>query len=183
MRIGIDIDGVIADTFTLLVQELNQYFNKNLTYDDIVCYDIAAVYNLKKEQLAEFAQLKIPLLQDNSVPIPLAAECINNLRDRAYVALISARFEQSRDRTQNWLRRHGIQWDDLILLGNHDKAETCVNQKLDYFIEDNLNNALQVSEIGIPVLLLDAPYNRASLPDLVQRVFSWPQICEVFTKS
>jgi len=181
MRIGIDIDGVIADTFPLLVQELNTYFNKNLTFDDIICYDIAAVYNLKKEQLTEFAHLKVPFLQDNSLPVPLAVECINDLRDRAYVALISARFEQSRDRTQNWLGRHGIQWDDLILLGNHDKADTCVNLNLDYFIEDNLNNALQVSENGIPVLLLDAPYNRAPLPDLVQRVFSWSQICEVLT--
>ncbi len=181
MRIGIDIDGVIANTFPLLVQELNEHFNKNLTYDDIVSYDIARIYNIKKEQLSEFVQLNKHLLQDNPLPVPLAMECINNLRDRAFVALISARFEQSRDSTQNWLQRHGIHWDELILLGSHDKADTCVKLELNFFIEDNLNNALQVSSCGIPVLLFDAPYNRAPLPDLVQRVHSWSQIYEIIT--
>ncbi len=183
MRIGIDIDGVIANTFPLVVQELNKFFNKNLSYDDIVSYDIAKVYNIKKEQLIEFVQLKEQTLVDSSLPVPLAVECINNLHNKAFVALISARTEKSRDHTKNWLQRHGIYWDKLILLGNPDKADTCVKLELDFFIEDNLNNALQVSARGISVLLFDAPYNRAPLPDPVQRVHSWPQICKILTQS
>lgn len=181
MRIGIDIDGVIANTFPLLVQELNEFFNKNLTYDDIVSYDLAKIYNLNKEQITEFIRAKGKLLQDGPLPVPKAVDCINNWRGKAYVALISARFEKTRERTQKWLERHGFYWDKLILLGSHDKADTCVQLKLDIFIEDNLNNAIQVSSRGIPVILLDAPYNRAPLPDQVQRVQSWSQICNIIT--
>ncbi|AGL01585.1 5' nucleotidase, NT5C type [Desulfoscipio gibsoniae] len=183
MRIGIDIDGVIANTFPLLVRELNNFFNKNLSYDEIIDYDIGKVYNIEREQLVEFAQLKQDLLLDGPAPVPNALECINNLRYKAFVALISARMEKSRQRTENWLQRHGFYWDELILLGNHDKAETCVKLELDFFIEDRLDNALQVGARGIPVLLLDAPYNRAPLPSPARRVHSWSQICKIITSA
>ena len=179
MRIGIDIDGVIANTFPLLVQELNNFFDKDLSYDDIVSYDLAKLYNVNQEQLKEFAQAKRNLLYDGPLPVPYAVDCINNWRDKAYVALISARFEMAREPTQKWLERYNFYWNELILLGSHDKADTCVQMKLDIFIEDNLNNALQVSSRGIPVILLDAPYNRAPLSDQVRRVQSWSQICKI----
>lgn len=178
MRIGVDIDGVIANTFPLLVNELNTFFQKKLSYNDVANYNISKVFNLKNKQLYDFIEKKGNLLVEASQPMPGAVDCLNNCKHNFYLALVSARMEKFRIQTEEWLQRYHIPWDKLVLLGSHDKADTCIDLKLDIFIEDSLQNAIQISARGIPVILFDAPYNKGDLPNLVQRFCSWTEICK-----
>lgn len=178
MNIGIDIDGVIANTLPLLVDELNAFFNKNIKYKDVNNYDIGKVYNLDNIQIENFIKAKGSLLVTDPKPMPGALECLKTLNNQLCFILISARNKKFRTETVHWLKRNNFDWDNLILLGSHDKADTCIEFKIKVLIEDSLKNALQVSVRGIPVILLDAPYNQGPVNDLVQRVYSWPEICQ-----
>ncbi len=173
MRIGIDIDGVIADTLPLLVDELNAYFKTNIQYEKVTSYDICKVYNIDRQQLQSFIKKKEKILIEKPQPIEGAIEHIKMLKHISDLFIISARVGKFYRQTVSWLKKYGIDWDGLVLLGSHDKAETCVRMQLNVFIEDSLYNAQQISARGIPVLLLDAPYNRGSLPSLVYRTCSW----------
>lgn len=177
MRIGIDIDGVIADTLPLLVAELNNFFNRNIRPRDVTSYNILDVYDIEAGKLEEFASSRKNILTEAPEPVPGAVPCLNRLKEHACLFLVSARNPELRTLTEKWLQKHGVPRDELILLGSHDKVDTCVRLGLDVLVEDSRKNALQVSARGIRVLLLDAPYNRGALPPLVKRCLSWDEIC------
>jgi len=177
MRIGIDIDGVVADTFHLLVNELNIFFSRDIQPRNVTSYDLREVYGIDAKQLEKFATASKIKLTDAPEPVPGALKCIDRLKNNDKVFFISARPQSLYTRTEAWLKKHKLDWDLLILLGRHDKADTCVKLQLDVLVEDNLQNALQVSDRDITVLLLDAPYNQGPLPSLVQRCRTWEEIC------
>ena len=83
-----------------------------------------------------------------------------------------------RNLTQDWLNKHGFVYNSLLLVGSHDKRAVCKENDISLVIEDSMENAKLISTEGIPVLLMDAPYNRGLLPPLIDRKKSWPEICE-----
>ncbi len=57
------------------------------------------------------------------------------------------------------------------------KAEVCKNENIDIFIDDHINNVINVSLTGIPSILLDQPWNKDEvLPNNVKRLYSWEEI-------
>jgi len=176
MRIGVDIDGVIADTFPLLVRELNEYFKTDLALQDINDYNIFKVYGLTEAEMLKFLKDKEPALMEGPALKNGAAEYLRALSQKHTIYLVSARYEKYRPQTEKWLQKHAIPYHVLILLGTHDKREVCNRMAVDVFIEDSLKNVHQLSSCGIPVLLFDAPYNQGELPPLVRRCSSWEEI-------
>lgn len=179
MRIGIDIDGVIADTFPFLIDELNNYFQANLNLEDINDYNIFKVYGLSDIEALKFIHekeqdlIERPPLKDN------AAKYLNILSQEHTIYIVSARHEKYRSQTENWFQKHNIPFHVLTLLGSHDKREVCNQMSIEIFIEDNLKNIHQINSCGIPALLFDAPYNQGKLPFLTRRCYSWEEIFQV----
>lgn len=182
MRIGVDIDGVIADTFPLLVRELNAYFKASFSLQDIFDYNIFKVYGLSETEVFLFlSERERALMEDPAVKEGAVAH-LALLSPKHEIYLVSARYEKYRPETERWLQKHGVPYRELILLGSHDKRGICTMLAVDLFIEDSLKNARQLSSCGIPVLLLDAPYNRGELPPLVRRCSSWEEIFRLIEK-
>lgn len=180
MRLGVDIDGVIADTFPLLVRELNEYFQVDLALRDIKDYNIFKVYGLNEAEMLRFLGDKEEAIMEGPTVKDGAVECLSVLSRKHTIYLVSARYEKYRPQTEKWLRKHDVPYHVLVLLGSHDKREVCSRMAVDVFIEDSLKNAHQLSTCGIPVLLFDAPYNQGELPPLVRRCYSWGEIFQLF---
>ena len=176
MRVGVDIDGVLADSLTLWVNELNTYFNKNKLFEEIHLYDLAQTFELEHDQIMGFVKEKGQYMMSSPCPIPNAAHYLEKIKEEHYVAIVTARQEMYREVTEAWLGRHGMSYDDLFMIGTHQKQETCLRQGLQVMIEDTLEVGADLSAAGIPVLLLDAPYNRRALPKLVTRLYNWEEI-------
>ncbi|WP_066640220.1 5' nucleotidase, NT5C type [Desulfolucanica intricata] len=174
--IGIDIDGVIANTQPVIIDELNQYFGKNYTIKDFINFDPVEKFNIDRQELYRFIMVREGKLINNSAPMPGSAAAINQLISDYQIYIISARTPTYYEDTLNWLKKYKISFDHLVLLGDHDKRQACIDAGVQLFIEDNLNNALQISSCGIPVYLYDATYNQGNLPPLVHRKFSWQEI-------
>jgi len=94
------------------------------------------------------------------------------------VVIVTARQEIYREVTEQWLLRNGMPYDQLIMTGTHKKEEACLEQRLQIMVEDTLEVGIDLCAVGIHVLLLDAPYNRRDLPEMITRVFNWQEIYE-----
>ncbi|HAP94125.1 MAG TPA: hypothetical protein DCM26_05825 [Desulfotomaculum sp.] len=176
MHIGVDIDGVIADTFSILVREMNDYFGAGLKLEDIDDYDIFKAYGIKVADMHRFICDREEVLIGKPVLKDGANKYLNMLSTKHTIYLVSAREDKYLLSTKIWLQERGVPYDHLILLGQHDKRATCTKMAIDLLVEDSLKNACQVSDCGIPVILLDAPYNQGELPPLVGRSYSWQEI-------
>lgn len=176
MKIGVDIDGVIADSLNTWVRELNRHFAQDKKLEDIVFYQFEKIYNVSWEEMDRFFRTNQELLLTNLAPVEQAAEILRRLKDDHDLMLITARPEQYRYLTEKWLREHGIVYDNLVMTNFGDKSCHCKSMDIEIFIEDSLENALSIYQAGIPVILFDAPYNQGPLPKGMLRKKNWQEI-------
>lgn len=92
--------------------------------------------------------------------------------------------------TENWLRRHGFEFDKLFIeagnvhttdnkMRDMNRFTMCVRHEVRIFVEDDLFKAIKLANICEIVFLIDHPYNQTeNLPRNVIRVFSWQEIYE-----
>lgn len=176
MRIGVDIDGVLADSLPLWVNELNRFFNKSKRVEEIHLYDICQTYEITTNELHKFLDRKGKFLMSEPSPVTGASYYLSRIKQYHDIYIVTAREEQYGRETRGWLKKYGLPYDELFLLGSHEKKEACLENNLNVLVEDTLEIGIQVSAAGVPVLLMDAPYNQGALPRLVYRKRSWDEI-------
>jgi len=123
-------------------------------------------------------------------PIPGSREGMKRLRAAGYkLVVLTARPYQRYNRlyadTMEWLVKYGIDHD--MLLFERDKAEAICEHiypaKPRYFIEDRAKHALEIADLEIEVLLIDAPENRTLRQNpFIKRVADWNALCEEVLK-
>ncbi|MGE5701381.1 MAG: hypothetical protein ACM32O_02540 [Clostridia bacterium] len=176
LTIGIDIDGTVTCPSSLLPY-LNQAFGKNLRLADCLEYNLANVYGIPDDQMNRW-------FAENSdwmcrvAPVHGEADRVLRQWHQAHqLVYISARQVQDMDATLYWFQAKNIPYHHIDLIGSHNKLESAKRWNVDMFIEDRLENALQLSEeLSIPVYLFDTPYNQGKLPELVHRVYTWRDV-------
>ncbi len=173
MRIGVDIDGVLADSLSLWINELNSYFKKNKRVEQIRLLDICETYEVTSRELSGFLARRGRYLMTRPEPITGASQYLGMIKEQHDIYIVTARDERYRQETTDWLNKHNLPYDELLLLGSHEKKEACLSRSLSVLVEDTLDIGVKVSSAGVPVLLLDAPYNQGDLPDLIYRAYSW----------
>ncbi|USG67229.1 hypothetical protein NDK47_08050 [Brevibacillus ruminantium] len=174
--IGIDIDGTVTEPSSI-VPLMNESFGKHLRYEDCFAYNLATVYNITEEAFADWLDKNGERLYDEAPVHGTADAVLRNWYHQHRLVYISAREARHRDVTLNWFSRYQIPYHELDLIGSHDKLAAARKWRVDLFLEDRLENALQLSEdLEIPILLFDTPYNQGTLPELVHRVYSWEQV-------
>ncbi len=173
VRIGVDIDGVLADSLSLWINELNSYFKKDKRVEQIRLLDICETYEVTPLELSVFLARKGRYLMTRPMPITGASQYLGMIKKQHDIYIVTARDERYKQETVDWLNKHNLPYDELILLGSHEKKEACLSRNLSVLVEDTLEIGVKVSSAGVPVLLLDAPYNQGALPDLVYRAYSW----------
>lgn len=174
--IGLDIDGVIANSQPVIIKLLNSHFGKNYRQKDFTNFSPAKMFGIDRKEMDKFIYARELEIIKESIPMKGAVEAIKTLKESFGVHIISARTPSFFNHTVNWLDNHEIPYDSLMHLGHHDKRESCMEKAVGLFVEDSLSNSIQISSCGIPVYLLNSTYNQGELPDLVKRVYSWNEI-------
>lgn len=176
MKIGVDIDGVLADSLPHWVTELNKFFNKNKRIEEIHLYEIHKTYEITAADFNLFLERKGRLLMSDPAPVRGSSYYLSRLKQQHEICIISARDKKYFQETEGWLKKNGLLYDELLLLGSHEKKEFCLEKNLKVLVEDTLEIGIKVSAAGIPVMLMDAPYNRGVLPEFIYRKHSWKEI-------
>jgi uncharacterized protein len=176
LTIGIDIDGTVTSPSNI-VPLMNESFGRNLRYEDCLEYNLANVYNITDEEFSIWLDQYGERLYDEATVHGTADQILRSWYQEHKLIYISAREDRHRDVTLNWFSRYQIPYHEVELIGSHDKLSAARSWEVDLFLEDRLENALQLSEaLEIPIFLFDTPYNQGTLPDLIHRVSTWEEV-------
>ena len=164
MRIGIDIDDTITDSWECLIPYYSRLFNvpKEKLYNSKPYYESVK----DKITLEEYFDMMLPIY-DKVIPnvhlLPKVKETIDKLYEiGCKVYFITARGRGHSDPYQDskdFLDKHYIKYEK-ILTGTENKAIACKNENIDLFIDDSYRHCTEVSNTGIDVLMHDKNYNK-----------------------
>lgn len=172
MKIGVDVDGVLADFVTAYNEVILKHTSIIIpppsdSYPDVWEYDVAA--GLTPEQLKTIWAdiIKRPHFWGmlHALPgVPNALWKLSRLREEHDIYFITSRpGARAKYYTEMWLAWHGFDKATVIITGKaKDKGLIAQGLGLDIFIEDNATNLATVMD-HVPELegyLIDKPYNR-----------------------
>ena len=171
MKIGIDIDNVIANTF----QDLSGYFNQFMR---VQADPIEVIRIMRKDKLKMlayyFAAWKSKIMTQVSL-VEGAAETIREWHNEHDIKLITSRLFIFNRQTRHWLQQHNIPYNELHHAREktkHQKANGC-----EVFIEDNLEECEILADHCERVFLFDHPWNRVPVAKKnIIRIKNWKEI-------
>lgn len=189
MKIGIDIDGVIADFVKKFLEFYNKKTGNNFSTENWVTYNFWDFIPITKEEgkklMDEFYSLEdfdeIPLIEGSK-------EAIHELSKQNQIYIITARPLRWGEKTKKFFDKH-FSGKQINLIHSRDKEdktvykrEICNNWGINLLIEDCGDIALQCAERGIQVFLLNSLYNQNISHKNITRVKNWNEILEKINK-
>ena len=119
---------------------------------------------------------------DKAEPRENVINVIKKLRKEGHkIYIVTARDEEFHDNpyllSKNWLDKNNIEYDKLIV-NARKKAPVCTEYNIDLFIDDQLNNCLEIAKSGVKTLRISDDDNIES----IDTVHNWNQIYEYIEK-
>ena len=166
MNIGIDIDNTITEVQDQLNKAAYDYaikLGKNIENADNPLEYIKnnrdtyrKKFQFSYEELKYFLQNIQEEITNKAKPRDNAVEVINRLKKEGHkIIIITARDSEFHDDpyllSKNWLDKNNIKYDQIIV-NAREKGMVCKDENIDLFIDDQLNNCLDVLKEGIKVI-------------------------------
>lgn len=187
MIIGVDLDGVLANSIPTYLSHMNKLFGLNLKVEDIGVSRFEYYPGLSKQQMDQFWKSFSRAGGWSKIqPIEGAPGLLERLSIKHKIIVITGRPVQFiRTETEEWLEQQGFRYERLIFSQEKDKFHAGLEEgyKFDIFIEDYLDFASDIARFGVPVLLLDYPWNQCdNLPPNIRRIFSLKEAREIINR-
>ena len=180
MNLGFDIDGVISNFTTNFVDIIQNRYGVKLTGADMYSYDVSLVLGITKDEVADIVNETLK----SDLPLnPLAKETIDKLNSEGHnIYILTARSDELTEYTLNWLKQKGIVYKDIFHLTSGKK--NLVDVFIDLAVEDNLEEAIELTKKVKHVLLFNQPWNKTkNVKGLIKRVYSWSEVYEEIQKA
>ena len=181
LNICIDIDGTITDPYYWLGYA-NNYFNLNIQESQVTSYNISKVLNVEESDYLEFYEKFKFEIHTKQILRDKVKAIVNKLYKLNNIYFVTARDKSLELVTFLYLLNHEISFDEVFILGTHNKVPKATELDCDIFIEDSYENALDLSNNGFKVILLDTNYNRLPLNSNITRAYSWNEVLEIITE-
>lgn len=177
MRIGIDIDDTITNSYKEIFEQIGKYYNVNSYYliEEGYKYEDVSRDNENFPNYINFCRTVVEnLLKTVSIKHG-AKEIIKKLQDEGNeIILITARdyeeFSAPYDITRQFLKDNNISYNKLYI-GIKEKGRFCRENNIDVLIDDSITHCRSAKENNIPHLLLDNTFNRDVQG--LDRVYGW----------
>ena len=187
MRIGFDLDGVLANFIDFFLEEHNRAYGTALSREDVKEAGLHKLLNITKEE--EARRIDRAFLSAHNNIQSLSEEVIIREIGRGNdIFVVTARPFSYIEQTRDWIGANfpNIFKDVYFSTDIHDnprgktKAQYCRHLGLDFYVEDTLKYAVQCAENGTKVLLMDSPWNKCSAEyekeHRIKRVFSCKEV-------
>lgn len=178
MNIGIDIDDTITETSEFLMPYVANYFSLDIEYlkkNNIFYNNLPKEYKNKQTEFGkttfEKVLLDVPLKQD-------AKRIISKLKSEGNrIIIITARDESIQNNPFEFISKQleklGIKYNKLVC--SFDKKQICLEEKIDLFIDDLVDNLKKVESVVKKVLLFNSKINIGQ-DSSYTRIYSWQEI-------
>jgi uncharacterized HAD superfamily protein len=179
MKIAVDIDGVLSQTFKKYGEELAKrgFDVSGGPADEFVDWETSMLFPHVSQDDSWSMYVSNWEYMRSSYEVFSGAAVILHLLDHELAAVTNREVFSDEDVcsvTRDWLSDNGF--PDMPIYHVADKASFCKNNGFDLLIEDSPRNAFPVAEAGIPVLLFDHVYNRHVSHSLVTRFTHWLEV-------
>jgi hypothetical protein len=183
MRIGVDIDDVLVETMPAYLRAFEERFGRPVPlaqarWDPFELFPDIPPH----ERLAFFDALRRSRFMFTRPAHPDAPPAVRALAAAGHtLVVLSGRPQPHLGETEEMLKRIGIR--DCFAAIVHRDGETIAEYKrreagrlgLDVLVEDEFPAACAVAEAGVPVLLMDRPWNQGPLSPRMVRIVSWAE--------
>lgn len=180
MRIGIDIDDTIAETNQSIVREALKYDKNSVKgrgFKNKDAYSLMEMFYWTVLDLDGFMQLvRAGKFFTTLDPVEGAVENVNKLYQDGHEILFITRRQnnfKTKMKTKKWLKDKGFKYHKL-LLGSDEKDEICSDYGIEFFIDNDIKNIVEVSALGIPCVLKGTNFNKGE--EEYKRIESWDAI-------
>lgn len=168
MKIGIDIDNTLTEVQDELNKAAFDYaisLGKKIENSDIPMEEIEnngdtykKKFQFSYEELKYFLKDIQENITNNASPRENVKEVIDKLKEKGHeIYIITARDSEFHDDpyklSKDWLDKNKIYYDKLIV-NARKKSSVCKLEKIDLLIDDQLNNCLDVSNVGIQAIMI-----------------------------
>lgn len=187
--LAVDFDDMVFDFNDIFRAYNAKHYGRAYEFDSIHTYNLAEILGCaedeKNRRVMEFYHSRE---HAEGWAIPGALEALAMLSQVYDLHMVSARPSSVEAVTVEWLHRRGA---DLHFSGKHftgayhpnygwgktiAKADVCLSIGAVALAEDALHHAKDVSLAGVPVYMLDKPWNKSSPLAGVTRVHGWEEI-------
>lgn len=185
MNIGIDLDGVILNSEEWFrayaeIYDMEHSNNGKIKPDEFL---FQKIYGWDNETTLDFFN-QYGFDIERNAPFKAGAQFVlNKLKEDGHkLFLITARGKigkPSEEAALHTIKEYQLPFDKVILKAL-DKATICINENIDYMIDDSPLNVLPISEKGIRCLYLKSSEKHNIISPNVIEVESWGEIYRFF---
>lgn len=174
MRIGLDIDNVIADLDKTIFEEFIK-LDKKMRNKGIINpnarHIIKGMFDITKEESINFFANNMERLATLLEPRKNAKLYMDKLLEDGHeLYLISHRaspdYQKPYETTIKWLKDNEINYTKLVLSETTDKSPECKKHSVDIMFDDVVSNCIKLRDNGINVCLMGTKYNLMYKKDL-----------------
>lgn len=137
-RILLDIDNTLTTPDVIINTMADMFGKEYITSDDLKSYTMGKAFNVSREQERMFWELfGYQVLESSELNIATTTSIFNNIiKEDDYVIVMTARPHEYEFITVNWLKNHGIKYDELVLVGDNSKIGFIERYQIDTVIDD-----------------------------------------------
>lgn len=190
MRLGFDIDGIVADMAQVMIDRVNEKFGLSLTTEAFKVHEVRNNSyvddpDLNKEIIS--TMFTDVIRNDDAIKeIPLYDDAIRHLymlqKAGHHLFFITARGKAQKDSTIDWFIKNKVPYDEIHVIGSESKGRYGRSLNLDFFIDDDFPNLEEMYKYkqrwrkGLAIF--DRPWNRKIPVDPMRyaRLSDWPDV-------
>ena len=176
MIIALDLDDVLTDLITELIQEHKAVTGVQLRRDNVRNWDdFHPDAHRRIRHNGGYSRLRL---------LPGAKDFLAWLYHRHSVHIVTYRSPSAKVVTEQWLHRHVPGLYDGVNFADGSKLNVCRNLQVDIIIDDSVNQVPHITqELGIPGILFDTPMNRQiEESTLIKRASSYKDVRRLVVK-
>lgn len=175
MRIGVDIDGVVADFVKTFIPLVRERYGVALAEHDIYVHDLFLVLGITESEAIEL--IRATICSDLDL-IDGAKEAIEKLNQEHELILLTARPEDLLDVTERWLSKRGIKYRELVHLREGQKFAP--EHAFDVVVDDHLREVIRFIGKARKIIVFDHPWNQSfNARGLFDRAYTWNDVLAI----
>ena len=179
MRIGIDIDDTITDSWPSVMEIMCRDFNRdvNEVISSKLIYE--KITGLSFDDYLKYSSHVFPVVLKNAKLKDNVIDVLNKLIVSNEIYFITARLDacygDAYKFSKDFLDRSGVPYTGIIA-NTREKGIVCKNLGIDLFIDDSKRNCEDVSSYGIPVIMFGNYFN--SDCNKFHKIYNWNELLE-----
>jgi len=181
LKLGIDIDGCITDTFSEWLNHYNLITCDTKTLEDMYDYDLCKVFNIPSKLVYDL----FALMDDRKLELldPNCPKVLDELIADGYtIDLVTAHIPNELTGQKNLLEvldKHEIHYHNIKYVDVHDVgAKAQIAHQYDFMVDDSPSHITSFIGKTKPILYVQ-PYTKSFYEQGVMNAYSWTDVRDI----